>query len=218
MSTSACLRSLFLAKWIHFTSFYVISSWSVFNILLPFAHVFSSLFPTQMLIIFLGFPVDDTWPSHPIFLIRSPEYYSSIHKKGHKLWCSSLCSILESALSSSILSPIIFLTILFSNTLQLCSSLNSRYKVLHTHTKQTGEHILIFTLLDSRRDDEGFWNEWTPGSITKHNLKALLLVLVELVLSPQHSFSQAANFEEKKLKLSTSRYTKSWFVAEPRYT
>jgi hypothetical protein len=115
------------------------------------------------------------------FLIRSSEYYRNIlEKKKHKLWCSLLCSILEPVLTSSILSPIIFLSSLFSNTLHLCSSLNLRYKVSHTHTKQTGEHIilyiLIFTLLDSRREDEGFWTEWTPGSATKQNLKTLLLL------------------------------------------
>jgi hypothetical protein len=56
-----------------------------------------------------------------------------------------------------------FLRTLFSNTLSLCSSLNVRDQLSHPH-KTTGRIlvlcILIFTFLDSRREDKRLWTEW----------------------------------------------------------
>jgi hypothetical protein len=48
---------------------------------------------------------------------------------------SSLCSLLHSLVNSSILSPNIFLSTLFSKTLSLCSPLHVRDNVT-TYTKQ----------------------------------------------------------------------------------
>ena len=57
----------------------------------------------------------------------------------------------------------ILLSILFSNTLSLRSSLNVSDRVSHPH-KTTGKiivpHILIFIFLASNLDDKGFYTEW----------------------------------------------------------
>jgi hypothetical protein len=49
------------------------------------------------------------------------------------------------------------------DTLSLCTSLNVRDQVSHPY-KTTGKikvfYILIFTFLDSRREDKRFWTEW----------------------------------------------------------
>jgi hypothetical protein len=65
--------------------------------------------------------------------------------KEYKLWSSSLCSFL--------------ISILFSNTLSLCFSLNVRNQVSHPY-RTTGKiivfYILIFMSSDSRREDKRF--------------------------------------------------------------
>jgi hypothetical protein len=81
----------------------------------------------------------------------------------YKLWCSPLCNLLHSPLTSSFLGPHILLITLFSNTLSLCSSPNVRDQVSHPN-KITGRimvlYILIFKFLDSRREDRRLWTEW----------------------------------------------------------
>jgi hypothetical protein len=61
------------------------------------------------------------------------------------------------------LGPDIVLNILFSNTINLYSSVNVRDQVSHPY-KTTGKiidlYILIFTFLGSRREDKRFWTEW----------------------------------------------------------
>jgi hypothetical protein len=44
----------------------------------------------------------------------------------YKLWSSSLCSFLQPPVTSSLFGPNILLSTLFSNTFNLCSSLNVR--------------------------------------------------------------------------------------------
>jgi hypothetical protein len=57
------------------------------------------------------------------------------------------------------LGPNILLSILFSNTLSLCSSLNVRDRVSHSY-RTTGKIIVLYVLIlkffDSRREDRGF--------------------------------------------------------------
>jgi hypothetical protein len=53
------------------------------------------------------------------------------------LWSSLLCNFLHPTVNSSLLGPNILLSTLFSNTLNLCSSLNMKYLVSHLH-KTTG--------------------------------------------------------------------------------
>jgi hypothetical protein len=55
----------------------------------------------------------------------------------YKLWSSSLCSFLQSPVTSSLFGPNILL-----NTLSLCSSLNVRHKVSHPY-RTTGKIIEI---------------------------------------------------------------------------
>jgi hypothetical protein len=89
-------------------------------------------------------------PSHPPWL----EY---------NLWSSSLCSFLQPPVISFLFCPHILLSILLSNTLSPCASPNVRDQVSHPY-RSTGKiillYIVIFTFLDSRREDKRFWTEW----------------------------------------------------------
>jgi hypothetical protein len=60
----------------------------------------------------------------------------------YNLCSSSLCSFLQPTVTSSLLGPHILLSILFSNTLNLCSSLNVTDQVQHPY-KTAGEVILV---------------------------------------------------------------------------
>jgi hypothetical protein len=63
--------------------------------------------------------------------------------KDFKLWSSSLCSFLQPPLTSSFFGPNILLSILFSNTLSLCPSLNVRDQVSHPY-KTTGKTVVSY--------------------------------------------------------------------------
>jgi hypothetical protein len=80
----------------------------------------------------------------------------------YKLWSSSLYGFLEPPISSSHFGPNILLITLFLNTLRLCSSLNVRDQVSQPY-KTIGKiivlYVLIFTFLESGREDKRFWTE-----------------------------------------------------------
>jgi hypothetical protein len=59
-----------------------------------------------------------------------------------KLWSSSFCSHIQPPATSSLLGPNILLSTLFSNTLNLCSSLGVRVQVSHTY--KTARKIIVF--------------------------------------------------------------------------
>jgi hypothetical protein len=88
-------------------------------------------------------------PSHASWLDHSN--YSTSYEAPHDAF------FFKPPVTSSLFSPNILLSTLFSNTLSLCSYLNVREQVWHPY-KTTGKiiifYILIFMFLDSRREDK----------------------------------------------------------------
>jgi hypothetical protein len=113
--------------------------------------------------------------SHPPWLDHSNYTW-------YKLRSSSLCSFLQPPVTSSLFSSNILLSMLFSNTLSLCSSLTLRNQVSHPH-RTTGKivalYILIFTFLDSRREEKKVLNLMV-GRFTR--IQSLLNFLLNQIL------------------------------------
>jgi len=123
-------------------------------------------FPTKTLYTPVFYPILVTCPVHLIILhfiaqtMLGAEYRSL---------SSSLCSLLHSPVTSSLLGPNILLNTLFSNTLSPHSSLSVGDQVSHPH-KTTGTiilpYILIFKFLDSKLEDKRFSTEDSKHSLT----------------------------------------------------
>ena len=95
--------------------------------------ILPSGFPTKTPYAHLLSPTRATCPTHFIlldFITRT------IFSEQYRSLSSSLCSLLHSVATSSLLCPNTLLNTLFSNTLSLRSSLNTRDKVSHPHKIQ----------------------------------------------------------------------------------
>jgi hypothetical protein len=119
-------------------------------ILFPCNTLFS--FPTKILYPFINFPMHATRLAHIIlpYLINL-----IIFGEVCKWWSSFLCSLLQRPPTSSHLGPNIVLSTLFSDTLNLCSSLNVRDQVSDRYKTK-----VKIKFLERRREHKGFWTEW----------------------------------------------------------
>jgi len=117
-------------------------------------------FPHQDPIHPLSTSIRATCPAHLIlfyFITRT------LLGEEYRSFSSSLCSLLQSPVTSSLLVPYILLYTLFSNTLSFLSSRNVSDQVSHlyrTTRKIIFLYILIFKCLDSNLEDKRFRTEW----------------------------------------------------------
>jgi hypothetical protein len=109
-----------------------------------------------------------------LYMIVSPIVFCLIILKiyvvEYKLWSSSLCNFLSFLHISSHCGTNILLRTLFLNP-----SLNVTNQVPQTHYPADSIivlYILIFVLLDSRREDKRFWTDWRQA-LTEFNLEKL---------------------------------------------
>ena len=141
---------------------------SLRSILILYSHLRLSLLkglipiglPVKILITLLPFSILATYPPHlNIQDLINPD----ILGKQYKIWSSSLWSLLHSPFSSH-LSPNIRHRTLFSNNLNLRSSLNVRDHISQPYST-TGNiivlYILIFKFLERSREDKSVWNMHT---------------------------------------------------------
>jgi hypothetical protein len=120
--------------------------------------LFLSSFPTRMLYAFLIPPgCYIPCPSHPPWFNNSNNIWWRVQSMELLIIKFSLTSCYLTRLG-----PNILLSTLFSNSLNLCSSLSVKDQVCYPYktVKIIVFYILIFTFLDSWREDKTFWTAW----------------------------------------------------------
>jgi hypothetical protein len=92
--------------------------------------LFPSASPTKILYSFLVYPIHFTWPARLILLALITLI---IFGEVYNLWSSSLCNLLQSHATFSLLGPNNPLSTLFSNSVSPYSSLSMRGEVSHPY-------------------------------------------------------------------------------------
>ena len=95
-------------------------------------------------------PIHATCPAHLILLNFITH---TILGEEYKSFSSSLCNLLHSPVTSSLLGPNILLNTMFSNTLSFLSSRNVNYQVSHPYKTMGKIIVMIFKFLDTNLED-----------------------------------------------------------------
>jgi hypothetical protein len=135
--TTRIVVPLFYISWIW--------RWILFShlhLVLP-SGLFPSAFTIRILYAFIIAPVRATCCDN-LILLDLIILINGVFGEEHKLWSSSLCSFLHLSVTSSLLGQNILLSILFSNTLNLCVSVNVRGQILHPYKQQVKSYFCIF--------------------------------------------------------------------------